>query len=110
MADIIISEAEMTMAINQLSYYAEFLAACAVEYRGILTKLTEMGVKDVQIKAALFDLQHQVNVFDQKFPGLCDEAQTAFRAFLTELDVVDNFSYPYSRLDQISILLSSFLG
>lgn len=109
MTDIIISESEMTKAINQLGYYVEFLAACAEEYRNILTKLTEIGIKDVEIKAALFGLQNQVNMFDQKFPAICDDVKTVFNAFLTELDTVDNFFYPYSSLDQISMLLSNFL-
>ena len=109
MADIIISEAEMAKAINQLGYYADFLAQCAVEYRATLLKLTEMGVKDVKIKAALFDLQNQVNMFDQKFPGLSGQAKTKISAFLTEVEAVDKLAYPYSTLDQISMWLSSFL-
>ena len=110
MADIIISEAEMTKAINQISAYVEFLAGCAKEYRSILTELSQCGIQDVAIKAALFDLQAEVNGFDGSVPESSLEAVEAFRSFLDELATADDFVYPYSMLDRISILLAQFLG
>ena len=109
MADIIISEAEMSKAINQVGAYVEFLAGCAQEYRQILTKLSEMGIQDVAIKSELFTLQNKVNGFDQVLPDSGQQAIMAFRAFQEQLAAVDDFAYPYSKLDQISILLSQFL-
>ena len=108
MADIIISEGEMTSAVNKLGAYVDFLAECAKEYRRILTELSQQGIQDAAIKAALFDLQNEVNGYDQAIPESSEAAIAHFNAFLKQLASVDDFAYPYSMLDQISMVLARF--
>lgn len=108
MTDVIVSQAEISVAVNKIDFYTSYLSTAVNEYCSILRKLSEVGIRDTEINASLYVLQGQVSALEQRFPEFNETIKSTLNDFLKAIESTDKFVYPYSELDKISNMLSCF--
>ncbi len=107
---VVLDEAEISKALNQINNYADFLARTVEEYMNLLYEVpSEKAITDVLICAELVELIRKVFMFPIQIRNTCDDAVRTMKKMIPDIEATDNFTYPGEVMATISALLAKFM-
>lgn len=107
-ADFVLSESEVSIAVNQIMNHAEFLSQSIDTYIKILSQVQSEGIKDKLICSQLSNLATSVK---EKQAGIAQVYENLANYINTEFNDVedgDNFVFPFDFMTEVTSLLSRF--
>ena len=107
---VVLDEAEIAKASNQITTYAEFLTGIIEEYVKILMDVPkEKAIVDVLICTELLDLIRKVTPYKFQICQTGDDVSEAMKDIYAEVESADDFKYPGEFMATVSALLANFL-
>lgn len=107
--DIVSAEVELSVAVNQIERYADFLAESIQSYIRILSQLQENGIHDDMVCARLSEIAFAVHPAIQDLTDQSDMIRSRISAFISEVEKVDNFAFPSGIVSMLKSLLAQLI-
>lgn len=106
--DIVYDEIELSMVMNSIVNYADFLSRCIEQYIGLLNQLKNKGIQDElicsKIEALVVAIKPYKTVIYEECKGISEKVNKS----LIEVESADNFYFPNDIVSMISSLLAKF--
>ena len=107
---VVLDEAEISKALNQINNYADFLARTVEEYMNLLYEVPgEKAITDVLICAELIEMIQKVFMVPIRVRNTCEDAVKTIKKMIPEVETADNFTYPGEVMASISALLAKLM-
>lgn len=108
MKDIVCAEAELSIAVNQIVNYANFLASSIETYISILSDIQTRGIEDALVSAQLTQLALNVQPYKQMLVKKAEEVQAVVKSYVEDVAAADKFQFPEDPASGVSALLAQF--
>ncbi len=106
--DIVYDEIELSMAMNSIVNYADFLSRCMEQYIGLLNRLKNKGIQDELICSKIEELALAMKPYKTVIYEECKSINEKVNKSLTEVESADNFYFPNDITSMVSSVLSKF--
>lgn len=106
--DFVLSESEISIAVNKITKHAEFLAQSIDTYITILSEIQNKGIKDKLICGELSNLAADAKRNQDSIVKVYEKLNLYIKAELDEVESGDYFKFPSDFMVEITSLLSKF--
>ena len=106
--DIVCNESELSMAINKMEDYGEFLNAIIAKYRTILSSVESEGINDEKIDTELLMLRALIGIYEVTIPAECRKVSSNVRKYMNDVSAADKFEFPESIMSIVATIVSPF--
>lgn len=110
MGDMIFSKEEMIDAAKKMVDYADALAEAITQYRAILQYIQAQGMVDTKVCAALASLDSKLLPYETAVSTVGGGAMKTLIQTASNLDALDNYTYPEGNWEDLRSTLAGFLG
>lgn len=107
--DIVYDENELSIAVNHIMNYADFLSRCIEEYIELLHKLQNKGTQTERICSEIEALITAVELHRTAIYDVGESVIAKINKSMGEIETADDFRFPYDIISAISALLAQFL-
>lgn len=108
MKDVVYDEIELSMAMNSIENYADFLSRCIEQYIGLLNKLKNKGIQDELICSKIEELATTMRPYKAVIYDECKNISEKVNKSITEIETADKFYFPNGITSMVGSLLSKF--
>lgn len=109
MKDVICSEAELSIAANNIVEYADFLVRSIESYVSILSEIQGDGIKDDLVCARLSEIANKLSPCKITISKVCEDVQSGITSYMSDVSAADKFVFPSDITSTIATLVSQFL-
>ncbi len=107
--DIVCAEGELSMAVNRLTAYADFLARTLEAYLQTLSDIQEKGIQDELVCAKLAALAQALEPCKTAIPAACDALAADVHSYIQGVEAADRFVFPAEITASMASLAQQFL-
>lgn len=107
--DIVCAEGELSMAVNNLVEYADFLARTIEAYIQTLSEIQEKGIQDDLVCARLSALAQALEPYKTTITSECEEIAADVRDYINGIEEADHFIFPSEITGSMASLAKQFL-
>lgn len=107
--DIVCAEAELSIAVNNIVEYADFLSRTIEAYISVLAEIQEKGVQDELVCSKLSAIAQSLKPYKISVKEECDNFAADVRKYITEVSDADNFKFPMDITSTITSIVSRFI-
>jgi methyl-accepting chemotaxis protein len=107
--DLICAENELSIAINSINTYSDFLSRTIDSYISILSKIQDEGINDDLICEQLSNVADEIKPYIKDIYEESEEISKNIRDFISEISEVDDFKFPFDITAPIASLLANFM-
>lgn len=107
--DIISAEAELAIAVNQVTDYAQFLLDSIDAYIGILQTLQTDGIKDDLVCARLSEIAQTVEPVKTSVADCCEDVSSRVNQFIRAVAMADDFRFSSDLSGKVSAILAQLI-
>lgn len=107
--DIVCAEGELSMAVNSLTAYADFLARTIEAYIAVLSDIQTKGIQDDLVCAKLSSLALALQPYKTTIKTECEDIAADVQDYINGISDADNFTFPADITESMTSLLDKFL-
>lgn len=107
--DIVCAEGELSIAVNSLAEYADFLARTIEAYVQTLSEIQEKGIQDDLVCSKLSALARDLEPYKTAIPEECEAIAADVKEYISGIEESDRFQFPEEITGSLSSLASQFL-
>lgn len=107
--DIVCAESELSMAVNNLVEYADFLTRTMESYISVLSEIQENGIQDDLVCSKLSSIAQSLKPYKTSILDECEDIFTDVKDYIAGVAVADNFKFPNNITTTIASLVDRFL-
>lgn len=107
---VVISEAEISINLNELHSYAEFLSECMKEYSDILSRCTTDGIRDVRICNRIKGLSDVLASYVGRLEDICSGIEEKVSLAESDITEIDHFDFPMEIFNSVESIIHTLVG
>lgn len=106
--NLIVSESELSLAINKTERYATFLIESMGQYDDILTKIAGTYWKSEKAELQIQNLLTDVKIQKNALIDALEQLVTVIKKYIADIETIDNYRFDSISFREVLALFSDF--